>query len=128
MGLLGNTSNMLHRPPAFRGGASFDDQDSSVEEDWEDSAEKDFVLPGAPKERSKKKPEAPAQAEGLFESFAQSAPQLMAESKLESKDLMMLSLFEKMMKRDAKVDARRDSNEDGDDSEGETVDRSRRGL
>ena len=41
---------------------------------------------------------------------------------------MMLSLVEKMMKSDVKVEARRYANEEEDDSEGKTVDRSLRGL
>ena len=128
MGLLGHASNVMHRPRAVRGGMTFDNQDSSVEDDEEDGAEDDFVRPCVPKKKSRRKPGAPAQAEGLFESFAQAAPQLMAEGKLEEKDLRMLSLVEKVMKRDAKVEARQDSNEDEDDSEGETVDRWLRGL
>ena len=53
---------------------SFDDQDSSVEDDEEDGAEEEFVRPGAPKERNKRKSEAPAHAEGLFEVLLRRLP------------------------------------------------------
>jgi len=52
----------------------------------------------------------------------------MAEGKLEAKDFMMLGLFEKMMRRDAKLESKRDLDEEEGDSDGEDLDRSRRGL
>ena len=52
----------------------------------------------------------------------------MAEGKLEAKDFMMLGLFEKMMSRDAKLESKRNLDEDEGDSDGEDLDRSRRGL
>ena len=50
----------------------------------------------------------------------------MAEGKLEAKDLMMLGLFEKMMKPD--VRSKRDADKGENDSDGETLDRSRMGF
>jgi hypothetical protein len=125
--MLGLFEKMMKRDAKLESRRDLD-EDSGVEDDEKDGAEEDFVRPGAPKGRNKRKPEAPAHAEGLFESFAQAVPQLMAEGKLETKDLMMLSLVESMMNSDARVEARRDSSEGEDDSEGEAVDRSRRGL
>ena len=77
MGLLVNASNLMHRPPDVRGGMSCADQNSNVEEDEEDGAEEDSV----PRRRLWLSP-APFLAEGLFESFAQTAPQLVAEGSL----------------------------------------------
>ena len=128
MGLSGNALNMLRRPIVPARGMSENGQDSSLEDDAEDDVQEEFVRPGAPKEKARKRPDVAPRADGLFESFAQAAPQLMAEGKLEAKDFMMLGLFEKMMRRDAKSESKRDLDEEEGDSDGEDLDRSRRVL
>ena len=70
MGLLGNASNMLRRPTVPPSGMSENGQDSSLEDDAEDDVQEEFVRPGAPKEKARKRPDVAPRADGLFESFA----------------------------------------------------------